>query len=80
VKEIAADLRDARPGHLNHHFSTAFQQIARFVFEVRFEKGQRAVGIVVQQHPDQLDEVIIFDDEADGFFIALFLTRSPGRR
>lgn len=64
---MAAQLGDARPGHVDHHLSTAFQQIARFAFEVRFEKSQRAVGIIVQQDADQFNEVVVFDDEADRF-------------
>jgi hypothetical protein len=67
VEEIAADVRDARPGHLDHHFSAAFQQIACGAFEVRLEPGQRTVRIVIEQDADQLDDFVIFHDQVDGF-------------
>ncbi len=51
MEELAADLCDTRPGHIDQNFSAAFQQIARFAFQVRFEKGQRVASALILLNP-----------------------------
>jgi hypothetical protein len=59
---------DARTGHLDHHLSAAFQEIACLAFKVRFQKGQRAVRVIIDQNPHQLNQILVSQRKLHALF------------
>ena len=55
TKQPATHLPDARPGHVDHHFSASLQRLVHLFPHVMVEEGQRSIRIAVDQHAVQIE-------------------------
>lgn len=65
---MSSYLLHACPGHFDHDFSTARQQVHDLALCVRFQESQSAVRILVQQDAVKLYQLFICQGDAQELF------------
>lgn len=80
LEKISTYLQRTRTGHLDHDLSAAFEQITCLAFKMIAQESQRAFGITIHQDTHQLNKILVFHNNGQGFFHVNLLSQSLGPR